>query len=301
METRARYLLVGVFTIVGLVAVMGFTLWLAKVQIDRTYEQYDIVFDSVAGLGQASTVRYNGVEVGKVLSIALDRDDPALVRVRIEIYASTPVREDTLATLSSQGVTGVSFVALAGGRADAEPIGVVPPADVPLIPSEPSAFQNLLTDAPDVLAEAILLMRDIRSFTTPENGAAITAILRNVETATARIDAMATRTESVMASAEVTMANASATLVDLQALIASADGVLVDDLPAITDQLGAAVDRLGRSAAGFETFANNGLPQFSALATEARAMVAHINALTSRIASDPGRFLLGNQTPTYRN
>ncbi|NIY96577.1 MAG: MCE family protein [Oceanospirillaceae bacterium] len=301
METRARYLLVGVFTIVGLVAVMGFTLWLAKVQIDRTYAQYDIVFDSVAGLGQASTVRYNGVEVGKVLSIALDRDDPALVRVRIEIYASTPVREDTLATLSSQGVTGVSFVALAGGRADAEPIGVVPPADVPLIPSEPSAFQNLLTDAPDVLAEAILLMRDIRSFTTPENGAAITAILRNVETATARIDAMATRTESVMASAEVTMANASATLVDLQALIASADGVLVDDLPAITDQLGAAVDRLGRSAAGFETFANNGLPQFSALATEARAMVAHINALTSRIASDPGRFLLGNQTPTYRN
>ena len=118
METRARYLLVGVFTIVGLVAVMGFTLWLAKVQIDRTYAQYDIVFDSVAGLGQASTVRYNGVEVGKVLSIALDRDDPALVRVRIEIYASTPVREDTLATLSSQGVTGVSFVALAGGRAD---------------------------------------------------------------------------------------------------------------------------------------------------------------------------------------
>ena len=301
METRARYLLVGVFTIVGLVAVMGFTLWLAKVQIDRTYAQYDIVFDSVAGLGQASTVRYNGVDVGKVLSIALDRDDPALVRVRIEIYASTPVREDTLATLSSQGVTGVSFVALAGGRADAEPIGVVPPADVPLIPSEPSAFQNLLTDAPDVLAEAILLMRDIRSFTTPENGAAITAILRNVETATARIDAMATRTESVMASAEVTMANASATLVDLQALIASADGVLVDDLPAITDQLGAAVDRLGRSAAGFEAFANNGLPQFSALATEARAMVAHINALTSRIASDPGRFLLGNQTPTYRN
>ncbi|SDF59110.1 phospholipid/cholesterol/gamma-HCH transport system substrate-binding protein [Salipiger thiooxidans] len=301
METRARYLLVGLFTIVGLVAVMGFTLWLAKVQIDRTYAQYDIVFDSVAGLGQASTVRYNGVEVGKVLSIALDRDDPALVRVRIEIYASTPVREDTLATLSSQGVTGVSFVALAGGRADAEPIGVVPPADVSLIPSEPSAFQNLLTDAPDVLAEAILLMRDIRSFTTPENGAAITAILRNVETATARIDAMATRTESVMASAEVTMANASATLVDLQALIASADGVLVDDLPAITDQLGAAVDRLGRSAAGFETFANNGLPQFSALATEARAMVAHINALTSRIASDPGRFLLGNQTPTYRN
>jgi len=28
--------------------------------------------------------------------------------------------------------------------------------------------------------------------------------------------------------------------------------------------------------------------------------VATINALTNRIANDPGRFLLGNQTPDYR-
>jgi phospholipid/cholesterol/gamma-HCH transport system substrate-binding protein len=119
METRARYILVGIFTLLSLVAALGFILWLAKVQIDRTYAQYDIVFDTVAGLGQASAVQYNGVDVGKVLNIALDRFDPSLVRVRIEIYASTPIRQDTMATLASMGVTGVSFVALAGGIADA--------------------------------------------------------------------------------------------------------------------------------------------------------------------------------------
>lgn len=115
METKARFVLIGALTVFGLLATLGFILWLAKVQIDRTYTQYDILFDTVAGLSQSSAVRYNGVDVGKVLAIALDRADPALVRVRVEIFASTPVRADTMATLAGQGVTGVSFVALEGG------------------------------------------------------------------------------------------------------------------------------------------------------------------------------------------
>jgi sulfonate transport system permease protein len=48
-------------------------------------------------------VQYNGVTVGEVLTIALDPVDPAKVRVRIEIYASTPIRTDTVATLAQRG------------------------------------------------------------------------------------------------------------------------------------------------------------------------------------------------------
>ncbi|AMY69528.1 MlaD family protein [Frigidibacter mobilis] len=300
METRARYILVGVFTLASVLAILGFTLWLAKVQIDRTYAQYDIVFDSVAGLGQASAVQYNGVTVGKVLTIALDEDNPALVRVRIEIDASTPVRADTMATLSSQGVTGVSYVALEGGSVVAGPLFRVPPADVPLIPSKPSVLQDLITGMPDLLAEAILLMRDIRGFTTPENGAAITEILRNVEQATARIDTMATQTESVMTAAEATLVRVDEALVDVRTAFNSANAVLEDDVPAVMDRLGAAAASLDRAVSGFETFSREGLPQFSALAKDARALAANISALTSRIGSDPGRFLLGTQTPEYR-
>jgi len=300
METRARFILVGVFTLASLLAALGFTLWLAKVQLDRAYEQYDILFDSVAGLGLASAVQYNGVTVGEVLTIALDRDDPALVRVRIEVFASTPVRVDTVATLSSQVVTGVSFVALEGGAATSAPLVPVPPDEVAQITARPSVLQGLITDAPDLLAEAILLMRDIRTFTTPENGAAITQILRNVETATARIDEMATRTATVMEAAEATLARADAALIAAEGVLAGAGDVIADDLPGILRRLEGAVDTLGQAATGFEAFTRTGLPQFGALATEGRALVANINAVTSRIGSDPGRFLLGSQTPDYR-
>ena len=301
METRARYILVGIFTLLSLAAALGFILWLAKVQIDRTYAQYDIVFDTVAGLGQASAVQYNGVDVGKVQNIALDRFDPSLVRVRIEIYASTPIRQDTVATLASQGVTGVSFVALAGGRAESERLAVIPPAEVPVIASKPSVVQGLIIDAPNLLAEAILLMRDIRAFTTSENGAAITAILENVERATARIDSMANRTEAVMASAEATLDLADSALTEAQTAFASANMVIGAELPALVDRLKAALDEIGRSAKGIETFTRTGLPQFRALVQETRSVVANIGATASRIGSDPGRFLLGNQTPAYRN
>jgi len=307
METRARYVLVGLFTLLGLLAGLGFILWLAKVQLDRTYDQYDILFDSVAGLGQASAVSYNGVNVGQVLTIALDEDDPALVRVRIEIDANTPVRADTVARLESQVVTGVSFVALEGGRADSEPLVAEPPAVVPVIASRPSVVQGLITDAPDLLAEAILLMRDIRAFTTPENSAAITAILANVESAAARIDSIAARTETVMAAAEASLtridaalAVAETTLSEATTAFASVNTVITTDVPRVLTRLGTAIEDFGRSAAGLESFARNGLPQFGAFATEARALVANIGALTSRIGTDPGRFLLGTQTPDYR-
>lgn len=300
METRARYILVGVFTVFGFLAGLGFILWLAKVQIDRTYAQYDIVFDTVAGLGLASAVQYNGVKVGEVLTIALDRERPSLVRVRIEIYASTPIRVDTMASLASQGVTGVSFVALEGGRAASAPLVAVPPADVPVIASRPSVLQGLMTGAPDLLAEAILLMRDIRTFATPENGAAITEILTNVATATARIEDMATRTEAVMTAAEATLTHADAAMIEAQRAFADARAVIPDDVTAIMRDLEAAAADLGRSAAAVEAFSRTALPQFGTLASDARAMVANITALTNQIASDPGRFFLGTQTPSYR-
>ena len=82
METRARFVLIGLFTVLGFVAGLGVLLWLAKVQIDRTYAQYEIVFDTVAGLSETGAVRYNGVDVGKVEVIRL-LEDVARLKERV--------------------------------------------------------------------------------------------------------------------------------------------------------------------------------------------------------------------------
>ncbi len=301
METQARYILVGTFTLAAIVALLGFLLWLAQVEINRAYAQYDIVFDTVSGLSQDGVVRYNGVDVGTVLSIDLDRENPQFVRVRIEISAVTPVRQDTVATLSSQGVTGVSFVALEGGSPTSDPLIAVPPAPVPVIASQPSVVQELTDAAPDLLKEAIALIEDVRQFTTPENRDAIAAILKNVESVTARVDALATRAETVVSAAEATLARTDAALTKAEAAFSSANAVISNDIPGLIDSLKATVADVGDTAAELKAFAQNGLPQYRDLAADARKVVASIGAVADRIGRDPGRFLLGNETPDYRN
>jgi phospholipid/cholesterol/gamma-HCH transport system substrate-binding protein len=301
METRARYILVGAFTLVSLVAALGFLLWLARVEINRSYTQYDIVFDTVAGLTEASVVRYNGVDVGNVLAIALDRQNPALVRVRIEVAATTPVRVDTMATLASQGVTGVSFVALEGGSPASAAIVAEAPTWVPVIASKPSVVQELTTAAPDLLKEAIALLEDIRKFTTPENTAAITAILTNVESITARVDTIAGRADTLIAAAETTLARADTALAEVETTFNGTNALLRDDMPGLVADLKSTIADVGQTAAALRDFASTGLPQYGSLATEARSVITRFGVLADKISSDPGRFLLGTQTPTYRN
>lgn len=297
METRARFVLIGLFTIGGFLATLGFLLWLAKVQIDRSYVQYDILFGTVSGLSLTGAVKYNGVDVGKVLTIALDRDDPALVRIRVEVLASTPVRTDTIATLASQGVTGVAFIALQGGSAQADPLAPIPPADVAVIRSEKSVVQDLMVTGPDLLAESKALITEVRGLITPANRDAVAGILVNLNDATGRIDALATR-------AEATLSRVDASLDAAEVGLAAADGLLQRDIPALIADLQAAAASTGAAMDGVRGATQGDLTRLSAqigaLIEDASGMIARFDALARQIGSDPGRFLLGNETPEYR-
>ena len=183
METKANYLLIGIFTLTGLLASLAFLLWLAKVEVDRQFALYDVLFDNVSGLGEAGDVRYNGLPVGQVVGLRLDPDDPSRVRVRIEVTEETPVKTDTIATLQGQGVTGVSFVALTGGSADAPRL-----PENGVITAQPSAFQSLLDGAPALLQKAVVLLDDINEVVNEGNRAAVTEVLNNLASASGRLD-----------------------------------------------------------------------------------------------------------------
>ena len=91
METRANYVLIGAFTLIGLIGALGFLLWLAKVEVDKRYAYYDVMFEDVSGLGDAADVRYNGLPIGQVTGVALDTTDPSKVRVTLEVDATVPI------------------------------------------------------------------------------------------------------------------------------------------------------------------------------------------------------------------
>lgn len=183
METRANYVLIGIFTLAGIFGALGFLLWLAKVEVDRQYAYFDVLFEDVSGLGNAGDVRYNGLPVGQVVNLQLDELDPSKVRVTLEVSADTPVKTDTVATLEFQGVTGVSYVALSGGTPEAERL----PGGGE-IPTERSAIQSIFEGAPELLEKAILLLEDVREVVNDENRGAVEEILTNLSSASGRLD-----------------------------------------------------------------------------------------------------------------
>jgi phospholipid/cholesterol/gamma-HCH transport system substrate-binding protein len=268
METKANYVLIGLFTLAAIAAGLGFFLWLAKVQIDRTYTQYDVVFDQVSGLG----------------------------RVRIEVSASTPVREGTQATLASQGVTGVSYVGLTGGGdADAKFLPIDPDTEVAEIPSTNTAVQSLLASAPDILDKTTSVLNGIERFATKDNADHVASIIANLDEASGRLkkvmDDLSTATASFSSAADKISAFAD----KLDDVAGNANATISDARKTLADARSALAD--------IDQFAAKGLPQITtqitALSGQTSKLVTDLSSLVARIQRDPARFFLGNRTPDY--
>lgn len=187
METRANYILIGVFTLLAILGTLGFFIWLASVQVNKQYQNYGILFDDVSGLDASGDVLFNGISVGRVIGLRIDDNDPAKVFTTIEIEADIPVRSDTVAQLQSQGVTGVSYISLSGGTPQAAPLAVNDDG-VMIIPSRRSTVQTLVQEAPDLLIEATKLMEQFQKLAGPENQEYVTNILRNLDASSGRLD-----------------------------------------------------------------------------------------------------------------
>ncbi|WP_292289894.1 MCE family protein [Marivita sp.] len=183
METKANFVLIGAFTLAGLLGILGFFLWFAQVELDRQFDYYDIRFSTVAGLGNASDVRFSGLPVGRVVDVQLSPDQDGSVLVRVEVDAATPVRTDSVATIEAQGVTGVSFVSISSGSPSADLLEPTSEDPVPEIESGRSTLQSLSEDAPQLLEEALQLVADLGELLGSDNRERLNRIISNVEAA----------------------------------------------------------------------------------------------------------------------
>jgi phospholipid/cholesterol/gamma-HCH transport system substrate-binding protein len=183
LETKAHFVLIGAFTIAGLLGILGFFLWFAQVELDRQFDYYDIRFSSVSGLGNASDVRFSGLPVGQVVDVRLNPNMDGTILVRVEVDAETPVRTDSVATIEAQGVTGVSFVGIDPGTHEAELLEPTTDVPIPEIRAGRSTLQSLSEDAPRLLQQSLDVVEELSELLGAENRDRLNRILANVETA----------------------------------------------------------------------------------------------------------------------
>lgn len=311
METKASHVLIGAFMLVMVGALFGFVLWMSRVE-GRDRAEYDIFFqDAVTGLDVGGDVRFNGVPIGQVKQIALVPHDPRKVRVRISVAAEAPILRGTVATLEPLGLTGITFVQLAGSTVGAPPLVEPGPYGVPIIPSRPSPLSELFSGAPQLLQQATLAVTRLGEILGPENHQSITRSLNNIERITGAVAKRSPEIDRSLVELEATMREVRAAATDLARISQSAQRVvdedakpLMADLRRVTKQANELVAELDAMAAesrpGINQFTKTGLPEATRLIVEMREVLRSIQAVTQRLEEGSAASLLNEtKVPEY--
>lgn len=161
MEIRARYLLIGCFTLVVVGAMFGFVYWLHAYGGLSQRAFYRVRFESpVPGLLAGSPVLFNGIRVGEVTATELAREDPRQVTATISIDPAAPVRADTQVGLEAQGLLGASAAITLTGGAATSPAVTAAPGAPPLLRADASASESMTQAARDALRRIDQLVAD---------------------------------------------------------------------------------------------------------------------------------------------
>jgi phospholipid/cholesterol/gamma-HCH transport system substrate-binding protein len=180
MESEKHYFLEGLFIIGLAIAAAVAFVWISRSgRGDDTPYRIHFV-ESVSGLNVGDAVKFHGVDVGTVKAMTLDPADPRRVQVDVHLRKDAPVKTDTKASLKLKGFTGVVFVELNGGSAEAQRlVEATTPGEIPEIASEKSQLTTLLEAIPKMVesfttlgGQATKVMKDMGSVTTTMKSAA---------------------------------------------------------------------------------------------------------------------------------
>jgi phospholipid/cholesterol/gamma-HCH transport system substrate-binding protein len=235
MARQSTNLVIGIFVILGVLLGVVAIIWVGATSFFQVGDTYVSYFDeSVQGLQVDSSVKFRGVDVGRVESIRVAPDN-RLIGVVMKINMRDSLQQNAVAQLKAAGITGIMFVEL-DLRKPGEP-NLSPkidfPSEYPIIPTRPSEIQRLVAGINDIVkkfneidteaisAQVIATAKAMEEFLKGKRMASITARVDgaagNLEQLTGHANKMiaGVRLEKIIGDARETLAGARTLLVTL--------------------------------------------------------------------------------------
>lgn len=306
MEPRAHHVIIGLFTLLAFASALIFALWLSKSSGDRDWAYYEIGFDhAVSGLSKGNPVLYSGVQVGDVLELNLDTQNPSHVRALVRVDREIPIRENTRAGLILANITGSMSIQFSGGTTDSPQLEGNEESP-PLIMAEPSAFTNIVNNGESLLAQAEDLLVNANRVFSEDNVENLSALLANARQAS---DALLAQREDLVALLErfdTAARRAEEAAIKVSRVSDNANDILTNQgqeaLDAMTRALGSLqtvtnrIDRItleneGALASGFQ-----GMGELSPALRELRSTLRNLNQLTRNLQENPSGLIWGGET-----
>jgi len=315
METKANYVLVGIFTLVALFLAFMLVYYTARLGERSNLEPLDVrIPGSVTGLSVGSQVLFNGIRVGQVQRLVLDPSNPNMVIAKTDINGTTPITRSTQASLGFQGLTGVAFIQLSGGSIH-EPnlLKEAKKADsVARIDADPSTLNNLLATAQDIFNRANSILGNLEEFVKDARGP-LTQTVNNVQGFSSVLKDRSGDIGKIIDNTNQMMARLNQSSQNINGLMAKLDKMLSPDdknsvaaqmrqtLASIQQTADSINKNIGPIAANLQNFSGSGLRQMQALIIESRLSLQRIERAISGIEQNPQRILFGGEgsVPQY--
>ena len=295
-----NYPIVGLFVLILGAALIAGVLWLASGgALQKKYDLYLAIEDeSVAGLNLNAPVKYNGVDVGKVRDIQLDPENPERVNLLFAIERGTPIKQDTVAVLKTQGLTGIAYVELSGGARDAPPLRTTAGNRYPVIRTKPSLSARLENVLTSVLAKLDSTSGNINAILSEENRAAFKSALADIAVVAHTIAARKDTIDAGISNAGRTLENSSRATAQIGPLIdrigRSADAIekMGNEVARTSAGAGKTVNSIG---ADVKRFTAETLPELERLLGELSVLTTSLRRLSEQTERDPRGLLFGHK------
>jgi len=310
MEPKVNYVIVGLFVALLGAATLAGVLWLGKTDFRDAYDRYyAFMRESVAGLSVNSTVKYRGVDVGRVKEIALSPENPEEVRLVLDIARGTPIKTDTIAVLETQGLTGLATLNLTGGSRDAPPLQATEGQEYPVIKTGPSLFFRLDEAISRLLSEKGLtklledldaVARSVADLMDEENRARFKQTMKNLSEAAQTVAAHRTQLERGLSGAAQTgesLAKMTASLNEQIPLLLGRVNKSALALQRMTDELAQTSKVVGsvvnETKPEIQQFSRQTIPELSLLVGELRQLTATLQRVAREIEREPNALVFG--------
>lgn len=299
MEPKVSYTLVGFFVIVLGAGLLSVVLWLGREDEDRVYDLYYInMQESVSGLNVNAPVKYRGVEVGRVKRIELDRNNPQQVQLTVEIARGTPLKTDTVATLSSQGLTGLAFVDLSGGTVSSAPLTAAAGQKYPEIRSRPSLLVRMDEAVSTLLTNLNGITTNLNELVDSEARGSLKELLTNLAGLSETLTSREGQLDELLASASNAIKNTDQITAKVPVLVAR----MTDSVTAIqtmAQDIGrtsqAVTTLVTSNQQNIERFSQQTLADVSLLVGELRQLTNSLQGLARQLEQEPSSLLFGRR------
>lgn len=300
METKVNYALVGAFVLALGAALIAGVLWLASGGgfQEKPTLYLALVDESVAGLNVNAPVKYRGVDVGKVRAIRLDPGNPEQVRLVFAIERGTPIKEDTVAVLKTQGLTGIAYVELDGGTLASPPLRASASGELPVIRTKASLSARLENVLTTVLAKLDATSETINKILSDDNLSSFKSTLADLSAVAGTLAAKQGAIDAALANAARTFDNSARASAQLGPVVAqvgrSAEAFerMSNEAATASANAGNTVDALG---VDLKRFTGETLPELERLLGELNVLSGSLRRLSEKVEGSPGGLLWGRR------